>query len=150
MNVPALALPPGVVTVIFTVPDPEGLVTVICVPESAVTFAAAPPKLTPVAPHRLVPVSVTAVPPPVVPLDGDTLVTAGCFACEPEPEPEPDPDPESEPEIPDEPEDEVPEDEVPEDEVPEDEVPEDEVPEDEVPDVDPPDEPEEDEPAECA
>jgi hypothetical protein len=130
-----------VVTVIFTVPDPEGLVTVICVPESAVTFAAAPPKLTPVAPLRLVPVSVTAVPPPVVPLDGDTLVTAGCFACEPEPEPEP--------EIPDEPEDEVPEDEVPEDEVPE-EVPEDEVPGDEVPDVDPPDEPEEDEPAECA
>ena len=122
MNVPALALPPGVVTVIFTVPDPEGLVTVICVPESAVTFAAAPPKLTPVAPLRLVPVSVTAVPPPVVPLDGDTLVTAGCFACEPEPEPDP--------EIPDEPEDEVPEDEVPEDEVP--------------------DEPEEDEPAECA
>jgi hypothetical protein len=150
VNVPALALPPGVVTVIFTVPDPEGLVTVICVPESAVTFAAAPPKLTPVAPLRLVPVSVTAVPPPVVPLDGDTLVTAGCFACEPEPEPEP--------EIPDEPEDEVPEDEVPEDEVPEDEVPEEvpedevpeEVPEDEVPDVDPPDEPEEDEPAECA
>jgi hypothetical protein len=131
-----------VVTVIFTVPDPEGLVTVICVPESAVTFAAAPPKLTPVAPLRLVPVSVTAVPPPVVPLDGDTLVTAGCFACEPEPEPEP--------EIPDEPEDEVPEDEVPEDEVPEDEVPEDEVPEDEVPEDDPPDEPEEDEPAECA
>jgi len=124
VNVPALALPPGVVTVIFTVPVPEGLVTVICVPESAVTFAAAPPKLTPVAPLRLVPVSVTAVPPPVVPLDGDTLVTAGCFACEPEPEPDP------EPEIPDEPEDEVPEDEVPEDEVP--------------------DEPEEDEPAECA
>ena len=128
---PALALPPRVVTVTLTVPVPAGLVTVICVPESAVTFAAAPPKLTPVAPLRLVPVSVTAVPPPVVPLDGDTLVTAGCFACEPEPEPDPDP----EPEIPDEPEDEVPED---------------EVPEDEVPDVDPPDEPEEDEPAECA
>ena len=77
MNVPALALPPGVVMVIFTVPDPEGLVTVICVPESAVTFAAAPPKLTPVAPPRLVPLIVTAVPPAVVPLDGDNPVTAG-------------------------------------------------------------------------
>ncbi|HMD24035.1 MAG TPA: hypothetical protein VKH61_08035, partial [Streptosporangiaceae bacterium] len=84
----------------LTVPVPDGLVTVICVPESAVTFPAAPPKLTPVAPPRLVPVIVTAVPPPVVPLDGDTLATAGCFACEPEPEPEPDsePDPEPEPE----------------------------------------------------
>ena len=49
----------------------------ICVPESAVTFAAAPPKLTPVAPPRLVPVIVTAVPPAVVPLDGDNPVTAG-------------------------------------------------------------------------
>src|SRR5271170_1742133 len=86
----------------FTVPVPGGLVTVICVLESAVTFPAAPPKLTPVAPPRLVPVIVTAVPPPVVPLDADTLATAGCFACEPEPEPdEPEPD------------DEVPEDEVP-------------------------------------
>jgi hypothetical protein len=42
-----------------------------------VIFAAAPPKLTPVAPPRLVPVIVTAVPPAVVPLDGDNPVTAG-------------------------------------------------------------------------
>jgi hypothetical protein len=127
VNLPALALPPGVVTVTLTVPWPAGLVTVICVPESAVTFPAAPPKLTPVAAPRLVPVIVTAVPPPVVPLDGDTLVTAGCFACDPDPEPEPEPD-EDEPE-------------------PDEDEPE---PEDEVLDVDPPDEPEEDEPEECA
>jgi hypothetical protein len=76
VNLPALALPPGVVTVMFTVPVPAGLVTVIWVLESAVTFPAAPPKLTP-APPRLVPLIVTAVPPPVVPLDGDNPVTAG-------------------------------------------------------------------------
>ena len=103
MNVPALALPPGVVTVTLTVPVPDGLVSVICVPESAVTFPAAPPKLTPVAPPRLVPVMRDRCAAPVVPLDGDTLVTAGCCACEPEPEPEPDPapiptEPEPEPE----------------------------------------------------
>ena len=71
-------VPPGVVTVTLTAPAlPGGLVTVICVPESAAIFAAAPPKLTPVAPPRLVPVIVTAVPPAVVPLDGDSPVTAG-------------------------------------------------------------------------
>ena len=65
------------VTVMLTVPWPGGLVTVICVPESAVTFPAAPPKLTPVAPPRPVPVIVTTVPPAVVPLAGETAVTAG-------------------------------------------------------------------------
>ena len=70
MNLPALALPPGVVTVTSRCPSPAGLVTVIWVPESAVIFPAAPPKLTLVAPPRLVPVIVTAVPPAVVPLDG--------------------------------------------------------------------------------
>jgi hypothetical protein len=72
-----LEVPPGVVTVTLTAPAlPGGLVTVICVPESALIFAAAPPKLTE-APPRLVPVIVTAVPPAVVPLDGDSPVTAG-------------------------------------------------------------------------
>ena len=74
---PAPALPPGVVMVTLTVPAvPGGLVTVICVPESPATVAAAPPKLTE-APPRLVPLIVTAVPPAVVPLDGDNPVTAG-------------------------------------------------------------------------
>ena len=77
MNLPAVAVPPGVVTVMFTVPVPGGLVTVICVLESAVTFPAAPPKLTPVAPPRLVPLIVTAVPPAVVPLDGANPLTPG-------------------------------------------------------------------------
>ena len=68
MNRPAAEVPDGVVTVMSTVPLPAGLVTVICVPESAVMVPAAPPKLTPVAPARPVPVIVTAVPPAVVPL----------------------------------------------------------------------------------
>jgi len=77
VNCPAVEVPPGVVTVMFTVPVPGGLVTVICVPESAVIVPAAPPKLTPVASPRLVPLIVTAVPPAVVPLDGDTAVVTG-------------------------------------------------------------------------
>ena len=70
-------VPADVVTVMSTMPLPGGLVTVIWVPESAVIRPAAPPKLTLVAPPRLVPVIVTTVPPAVVPLDGDTPVTAG-------------------------------------------------------------------------
>jgi len=70
-------VPADVVTVTSTMPLPGGLVTVTCVLESAVIVPAAPPKLTLVAPARLAPVIVTAVPPAVVPLDGDTPVTAG-------------------------------------------------------------------------
>jgi hypothetical protein len=77
VNLPAPALPPGVVTVTLTVPVPGGLVAVICVAESAVIVPAAPPKLTPVAPPRLVPLIVTAVPPAVVPLAGANPLTTG-------------------------------------------------------------------------
>ena len=70
-------VPAGVVTVMVTVPVPGGLVTVICVLESAVMAAAAAPKRTPVAPASPVPVMVTVVPPAVLPLSGDTPVTAG-------------------------------------------------------------------------
>jgi hypothetical protein len=70
-------VPAAVVTVMFTVPLPGGLTTVICVPESVRIVPAAPPKLTLVAPARLVPLIVTTVPPPVVPLDGANPVTAG-------------------------------------------------------------------------
>ena len=70
-------VPAAVVTVMFTVPLPGGLTTVICVPESVRIVPAAPPKLTLVAPSRLVPVIVTTVPPSVVPLDGEIAVTAG-------------------------------------------------------------------------
>ena len=127
-------MPADVVTVTSTMPLPGGLVTVTCVLESAVIVPAAPPKLTLVAPARLAPVIVTAVPPAVVPLDGDTPVTAGFVECDDEPD-EPEPD---EPE-PDEPE--------PDEDEPEDDEPEDDEPEDEVPDVDGP---EEDEPGEFA
>ena len=61
----------------FTVPVPGGLVTVICVFESEVIRPATPPKATPVAPARPVPVIDTVVPPAVLPLSGDTPVTAG-------------------------------------------------------------------------
>jgi hypothetical protein len=68
-----------VVTVTFTVPgDPAGDVTVMEVGET--TVSAVPgvlPKLAAVAPVKLVPVSVTAVPPAVVPDTGETAVTDG-------------------------------------------------------------------------
>ena len=70
-------VPAAVVTVMFTVPLPPGLMTVICVPESEMILPAAPPKLTLVAPVRLVPVIVTVVPPSVVPLDGEIALIAG-------------------------------------------------------------------------
>ncbi len=91
-------MPPAVVTVMSTMPAPVpvaalcaresavmaavvtvlgGLVTVIWVAESAVIVPATPPKRTTVAPASPVPVMVTAVPPVVVPLAGDTPVTAG-------------------------------------------------------------------------
>src|SRR5215470_10860754 len=71
-------VPAGVVTVMYTVPVPGGLVAVICVAESMVNCAAAAPKLTPVAAGEAVkpvPVMVTLVPPLVVPLAGETPVT---------------------------------------------------------------------------
>ena len=74
----AVEVPAGVVTVMCTVPVPDGLVAVICVPESMVNCAAAPPKLTPVSAGGAVkplPVIVTLVPPAVLPLAGETWVT---------------------------------------------------------------------------
>jgi hypothetical protein len=70
-------VPPAVVTVMSTVPDPAGLVADICVELSTVKIAALPPKLTSVAPVRSVPVMVTAVPPAAGPLLGVTPVTVG-------------------------------------------------------------------------
>ena len=61
----------------FTVPEPAGLVTVIWVLESAVIEPAALPKLTPVAPDRLLPVIVTEVPPAAGPLVGLIPETEG-------------------------------------------------------------------------
>ena len=74
---PAVEVPPGVVTMTSTVPLPGGLLTAICLPESELIIPATPPKLTMVASARLVPLIVTRVPPAVGPVAGETPVTAG-------------------------------------------------------------------------
>ena len=70
-------MPPELVTVTLTVPEPAGDVAVSEVPpEFMVTFVAAlGPKLT--LPARLVPVTVTTVPPAKGPVLGVTAVTIG-------------------------------------------------------------------------
>jgi hypothetical protein len=74
----ALVPPPGIVTVTSTAPDPAGEVAVIDVALVIVNvLAAVPPKLTAVAPVKLVPAIVTEVPPTAGPEDGLTRVTAG-------------------------------------------------------------------------
>src|SRR5258707_13110330 len=75
-------VPPAVVTVTSTVPTPAGEVAVIWVALLTVKEAAALlPKLTAVAPEKLVPVMVTLVPPDVGPVFGLTLVTVGAAHC---------------------------------------------------------------------
>src|SRR5258708_19769218 len=70
--------PSAVVTVTSTVPTPAGEVAVIWVALLTVKEAAALlPKLTAVAPEKLVPVMVTLGPPDVGPVFGLTLVTVG-------------------------------------------------------------------------
>ena len=72
-------LPPTVVTVMSTVPAVSaGEVAVICVALLTVNVVAAvAPNITAVAPVKFVPAMVTDVPPAVVPLVGETLVTVG-------------------------------------------------------------------------
>ena len=71
-------MPPTVVTVMSTVPVPAGDVAVIWVALLTVKPAAAvAPKVTAVAPLRLVPVMTTDVPPDVGPAVGETAVTVG-------------------------------------------------------------------------
>ena len=72
-------MPPAVVTVTSAVPAaPAGDVAVICVALFTVKPAAAvPPNFTLVAPEKLVPVTVTVVPPTVGPDVGEMLVTVG-------------------------------------------------------------------------
>jgi hypothetical protein len=67
------------VTVTVTAPAlAAGVVAVICVPLTTTTLlAAALPNVTVAPAAKFVPVIVTAVPPAVVPLLGDTLVTVG-------------------------------------------------------------------------
>ena len=60
---PVALVPPGVLTVTCTVPEPAGEVAVTCVADSALTPVAAlvEPNLTSLAPVRFVPVIVTVV-----------------------------------------------------------------------------------------
>lgn len=72
-------MPPGVVTVTSTGPAvAAGTTAVIWVAESTVTeVAGVPPKVTEVAPVRLVPVSVTVLPPEVLPWLGLMPLSVG-------------------------------------------------------------------------
>ena len=74
-----LLLPPAVVTWTSAVPAAwAGAVAVIWVSESTVKLVAAvPSKVTAVAPVKPVPLTVTTVPPAVLPLDGDSPLTTG-------------------------------------------------------------------------
>ena len=70
---------PGLVTVTVTAPTlPAGVVALICVPLVTTTFVAvAAPNVTVAPAAKFVPVIVTAVPPTVGPLFGDTPLTVG-------------------------------------------------------------------------
>ena len=72
-------MPPGVLTVTSTVPsDPGGAIAEICVALITVNeVALVLPNLTDVAPMKLVPEMVTALPPVVGPLVGEIDVTVG-------------------------------------------------------------------------
>ena len=70
-------VPLPVVTRTSTVPLPAGLVDVISVFETGVNAAAVPPNVTEVAPLKLSPLMVTAVPPAGGPLLGLTPETTG-------------------------------------------------------------------------
>jgi hypothetical protein len=78
---PFVRLPfwPFTVTVTVTAPAlPAGVVAVIVVLFTTTTLvAAAPPKATVAPEAKFVPVIVTAIPPAVDPLFGDTLLTVG-------------------------------------------------------------------------
>jgi hypothetical protein len=74
----AVLVPAGVVTVTSTVPALSGGdVAVICVALLMLNAASAAPKCTAVAPEKLMPDTVTLVPPAVGPLFGATALTLG-------------------------------------------------------------------------
>jgi hypothetical protein len=70
-------VPPGVVTVRSTVPEPAGLVVLIAVAEDTVKVAVTAPNFTELAPVKFVPATATAVPPVSGPLVGLRLATVG-------------------------------------------------------------------------
>ena len=75
----AALVPPGVVTTTLATPAvPAGVVQVADVAEATLTLVqAAPPTVMAVAPIKSVPVSVTVVPPSVLPLEGEMAETVG-------------------------------------------------------------------------
>lgn len=71
-------MPPGLITVTSTVPEPGGLTASITVAEITLNAAGFPaPKSTEVALLKPLPVMVTLVPPAWGPADGDTPKTTG-------------------------------------------------------------------------
>ena len=70
-------MPPGVMTVMSTAPEPPGAVTLIDVAVFAVMVPGVLPKLTVVAPVKPVPVMVTVVPAVSGPTAGEILDTTG-------------------------------------------------------------------------
>ena len=76
-------MPPKVVTVTCTVPEPDGGVAEMLVAEfTLMSVASAVPNLTAVVPVKLVPIIVTLVPPAVGPLGGEIDVTVGAGASD--------------------------------------------------------------------
>src|ERR1700722_15473540 len=71
--------PPGLVTVTVATPAlPAGVIAVICVPSTTWTLVAGVPPNVTVAPvPKFVPLIVTAVPPAVGPVLGETPLTVG-------------------------------------------------------------------------
>ena len=72
-------MPDGVVTTTFRlVPEPAGTTAVILVAElTVIEVAAIPPKVTEVAPVKLVPVMVTEAPAAALPGDTEAITGAG-------------------------------------------------------------------------
>lgn len=82
---PVALVPPAVLTVTSTTPEPGGSVAVICVSLFTVATAVVVPNFTTVpagypAAVNPVPLMMTVPPPAAAPLAGDTPLTAGCGA----------------------------------------------------------------------
>jgi hypothetical protein len=83
---PLALVPPGVVTLMSTVPEPAGDVAVICPAELTVKpTAGVEPKLTALALLKFVPTIVTLVPPAAGPDEGLTPMTVGGDGAKPIP-----------------------------------------------------------------
>jgi hypothetical protein len=76
-------VPPGVVTVTSTAPDPAGTTALICAELTTENdVAGVAPKLTPVAPVKLLPTTAIVFPPAAGPLDPLSEFTVGAGAAQ--------------------------------------------------------------------